>query len=344
MRIAQVSTLGTPVRREGSDSIEALVWLLTHELIRLGHEVTVFAAAGSEVDGELVATLPGPCGAPGAPSDWQTCEWINLCRAVEQSGRFDVLHSHAYLWGVPLEGLSKAPMVHTLHVCPFENEAYLLQLFPDARVVGISQYQWKGFPGLEPWAVIPHGIDVEQFPFCATPGDYLCYLGRFTPGKGPRAAVEVARSLGLRLLMAGPDDEDYQSQVAPAIDGRLVQYVGYVKGRQRASLLGGAKALLYPLQEPEPFGLVQVEAMLCGTPVVAMRLGAVPEVIDEGITGYSTACPAEFPGLIARACALDRRRVRTRAEERFSAAQMARVYAELYQRVVEEKGGARWRR
>src|SRR4051812_19721854 len=118
MRIAQVSTVGTPVRREGSDSIESLVWLLTRELIRLGHEVTVFAAAGSEVEGSLVTPLPGPYGNGGSPDDWQLCEWINLTRAVERSGRFDVLHCHAYLWGLPLQALSRAAMVHTLHVSP----------------------------------------------------------------------------------------------------------------------------------------------------------------------------------------------------------------------------------
>src|SRR5215468_4168722 len=137
MRIAQVATLATPVRRERSDSIEYLVWLLSRELTRMGHEVTVFAAAGSEVDGELVATLPGPYGTAGSPDDWQLCEWINLCRAVEQSGRFDVLHSHAYLWGLPLQGLARAPVVHTLHVSPYDEEARLWSLFPDARVTAV---------------------------------------------------------------------------------------------------------------------------------------------------------------------------------------------------------------
>src|SRR5437879_5843625 len=134
MRIAQVSTVGTPVRREGSDSIESLVWLLTRELTRMGHEVTVFAAAGSETCGELVAALPGPYGTGGSPDDWQLCKWINLCRAVEQSGRFDVLHSHVYLWGLPLQVLARAPMLHTLHVCPYEEEARLRRLVPDAAV------------------------------------------------------------------------------------------------------------------------------------------------------------------------------------------------------------------
>src|SRR5262245_55078258 len=145
MRIAQIATLSTPVCREGSDSIESLVWLLSRELTLQGHEVTVFAAAGSEVYGELVTTLPGPCGTAGTPEDWQLCEWINLCRAVEQSSRFDVLHSHSYLWGLPLQALARAPMVHTLHISPYEDEARLWSLVPGARVTALSHFQWSAF-------------------------------------------------------------------------------------------------------------------------------------------------------------------------------------------------------
>src|SRR5437660_491301 len=149
MRIAQVATVGTPVRREGGDSIESLVWLLSRELTRLGHEVTVFACAGSEVEGELVATLPGPYGTAGAPDDWQLCEWLNLCRAVEQSGRFDVLHSHAYLWGIPLERLSSTPIIHTTHVLPVDDTARLWAMSPASRVTATSKYQWSSFPEVE---------------------------------------------------------------------------------------------------------------------------------------------------------------------------------------------------
>ena len=141
---------------QGSGSVEGLVWLLARELTRLGHAVTVFAAAGSCVEGELVVTLPGPYAVNGAPGNWHLCEWINLCRAVEQSGRFDVLHSHAYLWGLPLQPLSKAPMVHTLHVCADEDVARLRAMAPDACVTAISRYQWSGFPALRPAAVIQH--------------------------------------------------------------------------------------------------------------------------------------------------------------------------------------------
>jgi glycosyltransferase involved in cell wall biosynthesis len=336
MRIAQVATVGTPVRREGSDSIESLVWLLGRELTLRGHEVTVFATAGSEVCGELVATLPGPYGTAGAPDDWQLCEWINLCRAVEQSGRFDVLHSHAYLWGLPLQRLARAPMVYTLHVTPYEDEARLWSLTPRACVTAISRSQWGAFPQLRPAAVISHGVDPAQFTFRAEPEDYVCFLGRFVPGKGPLAAVAAARELGVRLLLAGPRNEYFEEHVEPLVDGRSVEYVGSVSSRERDRLLGGARALLYPVQAPEPFGLVQVEAMMCGTPVVAMALGAVPEIIDEGVTGYTAASADEFVRQVPRALALDRQRVRARAEERFSARRMAELYAELYDRVVRE--------
>src|SRR4051812_26919419 len=125
MRIAQIATLSTPVRQGGSGSVEGLVWLLARELTRLGHEVTVFAAAGSQACGEVVATLPGPYAEKGSPNDWHLCEWINLARAVEESARFDLLHSHAYLWGLPLQSLAQAPMVHTTHVCPDDDAARL---------------------------------------------------------------------------------------------------------------------------------------------------------------------------------------------------------------------------
>jgi glycosyltransferase involved in cell wall biosynthesis len=182
--------------------------------------------------------------------------------------------------------------------------------------------------------VIPHGVDASQFTFWPQPQDYLCYLGRFTWGKDPCAAIETAQALGLRLLLAGPEDEYYHEYVEPLVDGKRVEYVGWVGGADRDRLLGNARALLYPIREPEPFGLVLVEAMLCGTPVAAMRLGAVPEVVDEGVTGYSAASTEDFPEAVQKALALDRRGVRDRAAERFSAERMARQYAEVYRQVA----------
>jgi glycosyltransferase involved in cell wall biosynthesis len=334
VRIAQISTLASPVRRDGSESVEGVVWALTRELIRLGHEVTVFAAGGSESNGEVVATLPGPYAASGSPWDWQLCEWINLCRAIEQSHRFDVLHSHAYLWGLPLEPLARAPMVHTMHVLPGEDQARLWSMAPDACVTAISKYQWSGFSQLKAAAVIYDGVDASLFMFQPKPEDYVCFLGRFIPGKGPVRAIEAAREIGVRLLLAGPRNEYYRAAVEQFVDGRWVEYVGSVSGKERDGLLGGARALLYPVEAPEPFGLVQVEAMMCGTPVAALGLGAVPEVVDPGVTGFYAK---DLEGLIAvvpKVFELDRGSVRKQAALRFSSARMAANYAEVYARLA----------
>jgi glycosyltransferase involved in cell wall biosynthesis len=334
MRIAQIATVECPVRQNDAGSIEGLVWLLTRELTRLGHEVTVFAAPDSETEGDLVATLPGPFGTDGAPDDWQVCEWINLCRAIEQSGRFDVVHSHAYLWGMPLERLSRAPLVHTLHTWPHKVDTQLWSLTPDACVTAISHCQWQRYPHLRPAAVIPHGVDSSQFTFRPQPQDYVCYLGRFTWGKDPCAAIAAAQVLGLRLLLAGPEDEYYHEHVEPLVDGKRVEYVGWVGSTDRDQFLGNARALLYPIREPEPFGLVLAEAMMCGTPVAAMRIGAVPEVVDEGVTGYSALSAEDYLEVVQKALALDRPRVRDRAAERFSAERMARQYVAVYRQVA----------
>jgi glycosyltransferase involved in cell wall biosynthesis len=334
MRVGLVSTLATRVRPRGSGSVEGLVWLLSRELTAMGHEVTVFAAAGSEPCGELVAALPGPYGADGSPDDWLTCEWVNLCRAVAESGRLDVLHSHAYLYGLPLEPLSRAPMLHTTHVSPGDDAARLWGTRPGACVTAISRAQWAAFPQLRPAAVVHHGVDAGQFTFRPESEDYVCFLGRFTPEKGPLTAVAAARELGLRLLLAGPRSDYFSRRVEPLVDGRTVEYVGPVAGRTRDRLLGGARALLYPIRQPEPFGLVPVEAMMCGTPVAAVRIGAVPEIVEEGVTACCAESAAEFTQAVRGALNLDRRRVRAAAEVRFSASRMAREYARLYEQVI----------
>lgn len=335
MRIALVSTVSSPVCRDAHGSVEAWAWLLTRELHRLGHEVTVFGCAGSAVDGEVVATLPGPYATNGAPDDWQLCEWMNLCRAVEDSGRFDVLHAQAYLWGAPLAAFARAPLLHTLHIVPDANHAAVWRAWPQTRVTALSQHQWSEFPDLRPLAVVPHGVDVDQFQFQATPGDYLLYLGRFISGKGPLHAINLARALGMRLVLAGPENPYFREKVKPLVDGRSVEYAGFVRGAERSRLLGGARALLYPVQHPEPFGLVLVEAMLCGTPVAALRLGAVPEIVEDGLTGCTAGTLDELTQAVPKCFTLDRRRIRAAAEVRFSAARMAAGYVAAYERVRE---------
>lgn len=334
MRIALVSTVHAPVHPECGGSIEQLVCSLSCELARLGHQVTVFGVWGSEPCGELVATLPGTYGVAGAPEDWHLCEWVNLCRAVEQSDRFDVLHSHAYLWGTVLQPFSRAPLVHTTHVMPRAEGARLWALYPAACVTAISAFQWRSVPDRSPAAVIHHGLDPAAFTFRERPDNYVCFLGRFHEGKGVLEAIAAARALGLRTLLAGPRNNYFRRHVEPLVDGRSVEYVGWVSGHARDRLLGGARALLCPLRSPEPFGLVMPEAMMCGTPVAAIGIGAVPEIVDEGITGAWTPSIDGFPQAIARALTLDRSAVRARAEARFSADRMAREYVAVYEQVL----------
>src|SRR5258708_4903870 len=260
-----------------------------------------------------------------------------LCQAVQQSGRFDVPHSHAYLWGLLLEPLSQAPMVHTMHIMPEEDSARLWARWPNACVTAITHHQWSAFPQFRPAAVIPHGVESSEFTLQITPEDYVCYLGRFEPGKGPCQAIAACQAVGVRLLMAGPPNPYFREKVQPLIDGKTVEYVGYLRGAERDRLLGGARALLYPIQYPEAFGLVLVEAMLCGTPVAAMGLGAVPEIVEEGVTGCCATSSGEFPRAILAALSLDRRQIRERAERRFSAEEMARAYARVYESIAAGK-------
>ena len=334
MRIALISTVSAPVCPDSSGSVEAWTWLLTRELARLGHQVTVFGCGGSAADGDVVATLPGPYGAPGAFDDWQLCEWVNLCRAVEVSARFDVLHAQAYLWGIPLQPFSRAPMMHTLHIVPDDNAAGLWASAPSACVTGISQHQWSAWPQLKPAAIISHGLDVGQFSFREQPDDYVLYLGRFTSGKGPLQAIQAARAADVRLVLAGPENPYFREKVKPLVDGTSVAYAGLVRGADRDRLLGGARALLYPIQYPEAFGLVLVESMLCGTPVVAMRLGAVPEIVEDGVSGFAVPNADELVRAIPKCLALDRRRIREQAAQRFSAERMARDYVKVYEQVA----------
>jgi glycosyltransferase involved in cell wall biosynthesis len=332
MRIAQIATCSGPVREDCTGSVESLIWLLARELMAMGHEVTTFACAGSEVSGELVVTQPGPYGINGTPSDWQLCDWTTISEAIGQSDRFDIIHSHAYLWALPVERFSRAPLLHTMHTMPYLDEASLWDRFPRARVTALSRAHWRNASRREPFAVIHNGIDPAHFTFREHPGRYLCYLGRFIPGKGPLDAIAAAKAAGVPLVLAGAANEYFRREVNPHVDGDRVRYIGPVDRRQRDELLGNALALIYPLHQPEPFGLVLVEAMMCGTPVVATNVGAASEIVADGLSGVLAPTHADLPGAITAAARLNRAAVHHHAAK-FNCQAMAGEYARVYSRV-----------
>jgi glycosyltransferase involved in cell wall biosynthesis len=191
---------------------------------------------------------------------------------------------------------------------------------------------------LEGVSVIPHGIDTDAFPFSPDPGDYLLFLGRMIPDKGPVDAVRIAEQAGLPIVLAGPSSEYFAEAVEPLVDGDRVRYAGRVGPQERNRLLAGAAALVFPNSYTEPFGLVMVEAMACGTPVVATAVGAAPEIVEPGVTGHVGAMAADLAELVGPTMALDRRRVRERAVERFGYARMVDDYEALYADTVARRG------
>jgi glycosyltransferase involved in cell wall biosynthesis len=335
MRIGLVSTLATPVRRSSAgtvDSVEAICWLLARELTHLGHEVTLFAAADSRAHCQEVVSVPGPYGSRGLPEAYLQAELFNLAAAVERAATLDVLHSHAYLLGRLLERLSAVPMVHTLHTQPYEAEAALARLWPGLHLTALSAYQWSRFPDLQP-VIVPSAADPAQFTLRRHPERRLCYLGRFMPQKGPLEAIRVARALDMPILLAGPENAYFRDVLRREVDGSRVEYVGAVGGTRRDDLLGRSSALVYPVQEGEPFGLVMVEAMMCGTPVLATDVGATREVVDDGVTGR-VAPLGDLVHAASEVLALDRARVRAAALARYAPDRMARDYEAVYTAAV----------
>jgi glycosyltransferase involved in cell wall biosynthesis len=261
---------------------------------------------------------------------------LNLAAAVERARDFDIIHYEAayYPMSLAFARLSPTPIVQTLHHSPSEAETRLWSRYPEAPFVAISKEQGRLLNGLNVVDVVLHGIDTDNFVFRATPDDYLLFLGRFTEGKGVLQAIEIAKRVGLRLILAAAEDEYYREKVAPHVDGRLIVYHGEADYPAKVKLYGGARALLYPIQAREPFGLVLAEAMACGTPVAALDRGAVREIVDDRVTGLVFENLEQMANELPRVFDLDRRRVRQRAVERFGIDRMVHEYVAVYERLV----------
>jgi glycosyltransferase involved in cell wall biosynthesis len=339
MRIAQVSPLFESVPPKLYGGTERVVAYLTEELVRQGHEVTLFASGDSETSARLVPTgdralrLDADCRDPLAH------QMVQLHEVFAQAHRFDLIHFHIDYLHYPFSARQKTPHVTTLHGrLDLPDLVPVYRTFSDVPLVSISDAQREPLPWVNWVSTIHHGLPLDLHRPRFEPGRYLAFLGRISPEKRVDVAIDIARRAGMPIKIAAKVDKHdrryYEEKIAPLFDDPLVEYVGEIDETHKAEFLGNAHALVFPVDWPEPFGLVMIEAMACGTPVITCRRGSVPEVIDEGVTGFIVENAEEGARAVERVAALDRARCRAVFEERFSAPRMARDYVAVYERLV----------
>ena len=344
MKIAQIAPLAESVPPSLYGGTERVVSYLTEELVRLGHEVTLFASGDSSTSARLVACAPRALRLDPRVRDPLPHQLLQLERVRARAAEFDVLHFHVEHLHLPLFRALAPKTVTTMHGrLDLPDLPPLYREFDDLPLVSISDAQRRPLPGARWAATVYHGLPDGVCPFNPAPrGRYLAFLGRISPEKGLERAIAIARRSGMQLRIAakidrGADERYWRERVAPLIDDPQIAFIGEVDEAQKPLFLGNAAALLFPIDWPEPFGLAMIEAMSCGTPVIAWPNGSVPEVVDDGITGLIVNSVEEAADAVHQATRLDRAAVRKRFEERFSAARMARDYLAVYRTLRSRK-------
>ncbi|WP_433659129.1 glycosyltransferase family 4 protein [Nocardia sp. CA-128927] len=334
MKIGVIASVAhrTPPKNYGP--WEHIASTLAEGFVARGHDVTLFATADSETSARLIAPVASGY-EETADADAKVAEALHNSTAFAHAGEFDVLANHFDFMPLTYSRLVSTPMVTTIHGFSSPKIVPVYKAFDDiAHYVAISDADRH--PALKYAATIHHGIDTAQFTFRPEPGEYLLFLGRIHPDKGTHLAIEVARLTGLPLIIAGviQDEEYFRTAVEPHLSDSAVTYVGPVGPARRDELLGGARALLHLIGFAEPFGLAVVEALATGTPVIATPLGAMPEIIRDGATGFLVTDVAGAAAAVAKLDQLDRRVARDDVCERFSAERMIDDYLALFERIV----------
>jgi glycosyltransferase involved in cell wall biosynthesis len=347
LRIALVVPPMLPVPPPTYAGTERVVAALGDELVARGHLVTMFAPGDSSFAGELVPTPAQSLWSTGYQGDVSSFITVTLARAWAEAERFDVIHSHTETLGFLFARHSPVPVLTTLHGrLDVSGIPELLEEFSDIPLVAISESQRRWSPDANWAGTIHHGLPLEQMPFSPTPGDYLAFVGRVTPEKGVAECIEVARSAGMPLRMAAKvydqhEKEHFAEVVEPAIKDGSVEFLGELGQPERDALYAGAAATLMLGAWPEPFGLVAIESMATGTPVIARRAGALTETIDHGETGFLVDDATEAALAIRFARELDRANVRRRVVQRFSPSRMVDEYEVVYRELVASAGSKR---
>lgn len=343
MRIAQIAPLWERVPPPAYGGIELVVGLLTDELVRRGHEVTLFASGDSLSSAKLVSVHPRALRLDPSVKDCSIYEMLQLAVVYERAAEFDIIHSHMGYAALPYTNLVKTPTVHTLHGIFTPDNEKMFKYGKKQPYISISDSQREPRLGLNYVATVYNGIDVSSYDFYAQPNEppYLAFLGRMSPEKGPHLAIEIAKQAGWRLKMAGKVDvvdvEFFEREIKPQIDGEQIEYLGEANHTQKNALMGGAVATLFPITWREPFGLVMVESMASGTPVIAMNLGSTQEVIAHEETGFLCNNIQECINAIAQVSELDRYACREYVEDHFSVRRMTDGYEAVYQDILAEK-------
>jgi glycosyltransferase involved in cell wall biosynthesis len=343
MKIAQISPLmeSVPPRLYGGS--ERIVAYLTDELVRQGHDVTLFASGDSVSSANLVRCVPMALRLDANVKDPIPYYMLMLDRVREMADEFDILHFHIDQFHFPLFRPIANRTVTTLHGRQDLHDLKPLYVgFSDMPLVSISNSQRKPIANANFAATVYHGLPAQTLkPNYKPSGDYVAFLGRISPEKRPDRAIRIAQALGLRIKIAAKidkvDEAYFREHIASLFNLPGVEYIGEIDERSKSEFLGEASALLFPIDWPEPFGLSMIEAMACGTPVLAFRCGSVPEIIDPGVTGLIVDSMDEAIRVMPQVLALDRRTVRQKFEQRFSASRMAKDYVQVYRSLIKQQ-------
>jgi len=341
MKIAQVAPLWERVPPPAYGGIELVVSRLTDELVRRGHDVTLFATGDSQTLARLEAVYPRPIRLDPEIKEHFIYETLSPSLAYQRAAEFDIIHSHVGFWALSLASMVSTPSVHTLHGKFTRDTSKIFTQYQRQPYVSISNAQRQ--PDLNYVSTVYNGINPEEYPFVAQPQEppYLAFLGRFSPEKGPQQAIAIAKQAGWRLKMAGKvdavDTEFFEKEIAPHIDGQQIEFLGEVNHAEKAELLGNAAITLFPITWQEPFGLVMIESMATGTPVIGINLGSVPEVIAHGKTGFICQSYEEMTAMIPATLKLNRLTCREYVENRFSVTQMVNGYEAVYEKIIKDR-------
>jgi glycosyltransferase involved in cell wall biosynthesis len=339
MKIAQIAPLIESVPPRLYGGTERIVSYLTEELVALGHDVTLFASGDSITAAKLVACVPQALRLDASVRDSIPYYMLMLDRVRQRAADFDVLHFHIDQFHFPLFRTLAGRTVTTLHGRQDLPDLLALYVgFDDMPLVSISGAQRAPVPRANFAGTVHHGIPVDLHRAGTGAGGYLAFLGRISPEKRPDRAIAIARAMGIPLKIAAKvdraDEVYFRTEIKPLLGAGGVEFIGEINDQQKTQFLGEAQALLFPIDWPEPFGLAMIEAMACGTPVLAFRCGSVVEIVEDGLTGAIVDSMEEAIAALPRVVALDRIKVRQRFERRFSATRMAKDYIDVYRSLL----------